>query len=200
MHRTVKSKSVAQHFDSYTSDNIRQMDSRSEEETVLLNEQGQSPQRTEKSSIKNFSTLLFSPICFAAIFIVGGVGNFMIFCVLWPEQDFYRTMDVRNSWTLSECMILMKACSCTCCMLEPLIPCHCPILSSKCSVYCPINDPQPPLDGNCHVPGRSIRTMDSYWKPGNPTCIMKYHNSMLVEYKDNLDQVQVASVYEVKCA
>ena len=171
----------------------------SEEETRFLNGKGVSPQWTREGSDKKYDSFLKSIAnCFAAAFIVGGVGNFMFLCLIWPEQDFYRTMDVRDSWIQSECTILMKACSCTCCMLEPMIPCHCPIVSSKCSVICPIRDPLPPMDGNCHVPGRTVRTMDSYWRPGNPVCLMKYHNTMLVEYTDMRGQVQVASIYEVE--
>jgi hypothetical protein len=132
----------------------------------------------------------------APFFIVGGVVNFMVFCVLWV-QDYDVYEDIRNIWTSSKCLVLMRACSCTCCMLAPLTPCWCPARSTSCSLYCPIEDPNPPLDAICRVPGRVVRTMDSYWKPGQPTCIMKYHNSMLVEYTDQQNQVQVASIYEV---
>jgi hypothetical protein len=132
----------------------------------------------------------------APFFIVGGVVNFMVFCVLWV-QDYDVYEDVRNIWTSSKCLVLMRACSCTCCMLAPLTPCWCPLGSNKCSSYCPIEDPNPPLDATCRVPGRVVRTMDSYWNPGQPTCIMKYHNSMSVEYTNQQNQVQVASIYEV---
>ena len=132
------------------------------------------------------------------LFITSGVINFMV-CIFLSAQDYDIYKDIRTTWIAAECMVLMKACSCTCCMLEPLIPCRCPlsVSSDMCSIYCPIWDPNPPIDGSCHVPGRKIRTMDSYWRPGKPSCIMKYHNSILVEYSDMNQDVYVASMLEV---
>lgn len=135
------------------------------------------------------------PYC-VCIVVIGGVLNFMVFLVLFVQDtDLYK--DIRGLWTPAQCRILMRACSCTCCMLQPLAPCHCYGRPDRCPIYCPIRHPQPPLDANCSVPGRVVQTTDSYWGPGRPSCFLKYHNAMLVEYARAPGELMVASVYEV---
>ncbi len=86
----------------------------------------------------------------------------------------------------------MRGCSCTCCMLQPIQPCHC--FGRHC--VCPSDD-LPALDANCSVPGRVVMTMDSCVKPGSPSCFLKYHRSILVEYPVSPNDLAVSAIYEV---
>jgi hypothetical protein len=150
--------------------------------------------RWSKKLKKSFQLVM--PYC-VCIVVIGGVFNFMVFLVLWV-QDYDLFKDIRAIWIPAQCRILMRACACTCCMIQPAKPCHCYGRSDHCSVYCPIRNPQPPLDANCSVPGRVVRSMDSYWRPGSPSCSLKYHSSILVEYAlAPNDHVVVAAAYEV---
>jgi hypothetical protein len=129
--------------------------------------------------------------------IVGGILNFMV-CLVLYVQDYDLFKDIRGVWNPSNCTILLRACSCTCCMLQPIVPCRC-YGRKSCSLLCPITDPQPPLDASCSVPGRVVQSMDSYWGPGQPSCFQKYHRSALVEYRDVAapEDLVVAAAYEV---
>ena len=118
------------------------------------------------------------------LFVVLSILNFMVCCVLYVQDfDFYE--DVRSSWMPASCIILRKACTCTCCMIRPNPPCVCPFRftkSDRCSILCPIQDLEPPIDSNCSIPGRTIDSVDSYWGPGKPSCFMKMHRSVMVQY------------------
>ncbi len=143
---------------------------------------------------KCFEQALPNLICAA---IIGGYLNFMVFIVL-KVQDNELHKNVEEIWNTAQCKIIIRTCSCNCCMLRPLVSCQCPYSDvNSCESYCPMDDQQPPLDADCNVPGRTVQTQDSYWSPGRPSCFLKYHRSALVEYNVSSDHRQVAGIYEV---
>jgi hypothetical protein len=172
---------------------------RNEESTLSASEQNTTSERAHQCYEISLRIL-------ACIVVIGGHLNFMVFLVLWVA-DYELHKNITGIWNKTQCNILIGTCSCTCCMLSPLVKCHCPWdrmqksytgrYYKDCRNYCPMFDADPPLDASCNVPGRTVQTQDSFWGPGQPSCFLKYHRSATVEYNVSSHQRQVTEVYEV---
>ena len=138
---------------------------------------------------------------YVIVLAICGILNFMV-CLVTYQMDYETSFNATALWIPTKCTLLLKACSCECCMIKPAVPCRCPVRfthPSRCSLWCPLNNSFPLLNGECKSEdGDDIQTIDSYWYMGHPSCLLRFRRSALVEYSIN-SQVYTSAVYLVSC-